>query len=565
MIDERVQQHREEEYANLEKGFVSYADLTTVTELDIAADAEPFVTLSTYGKGLIGKYVVRYDIENLQNQNIIIRESVYKKLLNVDAALKRKNGNWQLVVVYGYRSFDVQQQLFNAELEKVRAENPDVSDNEIIEIVHRRIAVPHVAGHPTGGTVDVTIYDFTNERYLDFGTEVRDFSTKDVYFKSKFISKPQADNRSLLRSVMTAEDFVPYDGEWWHFSYGDKEWAFYQQRQAKRSKSDKSKKNLKYLYAQKSPFALVYADKYRDSATIEQAGTIRLAMQKKGRLTDETINILTKSGIDVAYDEGKFFGKCSNFPLEILLVRDDDIPDLIDANVADIGVVGKNMYEEFDCQSLILKELGFGRCALAIAVPESSSIESIFDLSGKRVATSYRRSVEKFFAEEGITDVKIVPLSGSVEMAPTLGYADAIVDIVSTGSSLRQNKLKFLHKIFDSESVLIVNKTANDNQDKRATIDRLVCRISGYLSAKSYKHITFSIPTKQLEAIKEVLSSAKLLSSSDAHIFAGDKPNGTKISIVRAVVKKASIWDIVENLRESGAKDIVFNDIESIM
>jgi len=565
MPDERIKQHVEEEYAKLEKSFVSYADLTTVTELDITADAEPFITLPAYGEGLIGKYVVRYDIESLQNQNIIVRESVYKKLLLVDAALKRRNGNWQLVVVYGYRSFDIQQQLFNNELEKVRTENPGINENEITEIVHRRVAVPSVAGHPTGGTVDVTIYDFANDCYLDFGTEVRDFSTKDVYFKSKFISKQQADNRSLLRTVMTAENFAPYDGEWWHFSYGDKEWAFYYQRQALRSKSDKSTKNLKYLYAHKPPFALVYADKYRDSATVEQVGSIRLAMQKKGRLTDETIHILTKAGIDVAYDEGRFFGKCNNFPLELLFVRDDDIPDLIDAGIADIGIVGKNIYEEYDCQSLIIKELGFGRCALAIAVPETSQIKSIFDLSGKKVATSYRRSVEKFFKKENITGIQIVSLSGSVEMAPTLGYADAIVDIVSTGSSLRQNKLKFLHKIFDSESVLIVNKNSNDNQDKRATIDRLVNRISGYLSAKNFKHITFSISTKRLASIRAVLSSANLICSSDAYTFDDDKLSNNKYSIVRAVVRKSSVWDVVEKLREIGAKDIVFNDIESMM
>jgi ATP phosphoribosyltransferase len=316
--------------------------------------------------------------------------------------------------------------------------------------------------------------------------------------------------------------------------------------------------DLKYLYAQKSPSELVYLDRYRDSAMITQIGSIKLAMQKKGRLTDDTINILTKSGIDVAYDEGRFFGKCNNFPLEILFVRDDDIPNLVDAGAADIGIVGKNIYDEFDCKSDILKELGFGRCTLAIAVPEVSNIQSIFDLSGKKVATSYQKSVENFFAKEKIDGVQIVPLSGSVEMAVKIGYADAIVDLTSTGSSLRQNELKFLHKISDSESVLIANRVALTDQNKYSTINRLLTRINGYLCAKSYKHIIFSISSEQREKINQLLSSAKLLNTSDTF-------DNTELIIVRAIINKLSVWDIVEELRESGAKDIVLYDIESIM
>ena len=555
------QQHKEKQYTNLEKNFVSYADLTTVTVLDIASDTEPFVTLPSFGKGLIGRYVVKYDIESQQRHNIVVRKSVYDKLQSVDAALKRKKGyeNCQLVVVYGYRSIDVQQQLFNSKCEKLRNENPEIDNSEILEIVHRSVAVPAVAGYPTGGAVDVTIYDFANESYLDFGTDARDVSTKDAYYASPFITEAQKNRRLFLRKIMTAEDFAPYNGEWWHFSYGDKEWAFYKNQRAKRNdKTSSAIGDVKYLYAQKSPSELVYTDKYRDSATIERSDLIRLAVQKKGRLTDDTINILTKSGIDVAYNEGKFFGKSSNFPLEILFVRDDDIPHLVDAGVADIGIVGENIYNEYDCQSEVLKKMGFGRCSLAIAVPESSSIQSIFDLTNKRVATSYCKSVTRFFRNEGIENVQIVNLSGSVEMAPTIGYADAIVDLVSTGSSLRQNNLKFLHKIFDSESILIANKTSLSSQNKRTTIDHLSNRIDGYLNAKKYKHVTFCVLTKQIDQVVPILSSAKLLNLSDSL-------SRDDMSIIRAIVSKASIWDIVDQLCKVGATDVVFYDIENIM
>jgi len=563
MTDE-YQKLKEAKYAALEKNFVTYANLTTVTVLDITTDLEPFVTLPSFGKGLIGKYVVRYDIENLQNQNIILRKGVYEKLQNVDGALKRKKDyeNCQLVVVYGYRSFDMQQQLFNTAREKFIEKNPGFDESEITEAIHREVAVPAVAGYPTGGAVDVTIYDYENGRFLDFGTDARDFSTKDAYYDSPYISDLQRNNRVFLRKIMTAEDFAPYNGEWWHFSYGDKEWAFYKYQRSnyKRRGTVAPKpdiRELKYLYAQKSPTELIYADKFRTSASVERADMVRLAVQKKGRLTDDTIDILNKSGMDVAYDEGKFFGKCNNFPLEILFVRDDDIPNLVDAGAADIGIVGENVYNEYDCKSEILKKMGFGRCALAIAVPENSSITSIFDLSNKRVATSYRRSVEKFFKDEGI-NVDIVDVSGSVEMSPTIGYADAIADLVSTGSSLRQNNLKFLHKIFDSESILIANRPALENSHKRATVDHLLSRISGYLNAKKYKHIMFSIPNTQIENVIPVLSNAKLLSKSAA-LDNGD------ISVVRAVIHKSSVWDVIGQLEELGAVDIVLYNIENIM
>jgi ATP phosphoribosyltransferase len=204
-----------------------------------------------------------------------------------------------------------------------------------------------------------------------------------------------------------------------------------------------------------------------------------------------------------------------------------------------------------------LKKMGFGRCTLAIAVPENSGIESVFDLAGKRIATSYRRSVARFFETEGI-DAEIVDISGSVEMSPKLGYADAIVDLVSTGSSLRQNNLKFLHKISDSESILIANKAALGNQDKRATVEKLLGRINGFLDAEKYKHITFSIAAAKVGKVAEILASAKLLGKSEPL-------NGSGACLVQAIVPKSAIWDTVEELRAAGASDIAFFDIENIM
>ena len=559
MIDEEQQLFRESQYADLEKNFITHANLTTVNTLDITADLEPFVTLPSLGTGIIGRYINKDDKENLL-QNIIVRKSVYKKLQDVNASLKRKKKykNCQLVVVYGYRGLDVQQEMFNDEQKKIKADNPSLSDIEITEMVHRRIAVPSVAGHPTGGAVDVIIYDFVNEQYLDFGTDIRDFSTKDRYYDSPFIKKSQKNNRLLLRQIMTTEDFAPYNGEWWHFSYGDKEWAFYKYQRANRNKKNIDDiRELKYLYSQKSLNQLVYTDEYLNSSITDRSDLVRLAVQKKGRLTDDTINILAKSGIDVAYDEGKFFGKCRNLPLEIIFVRDDDITNLVDAGVADIGIVGENIFNECNCKSEILRKLGFGRCSLNIAIPESSSIRNIFELSNKRVATSYRKSVEKFFNNEGIKDVEILELSGSVEMAPIIGYADAIADLVSTGSSLKQNKLRSLHKIFDSESILIANKTSLNNQHKRKTIDKLETRINGCLDAKRYKYIMFSVSSNQIKKVISILSSAKLLSSSNTF-------NDDEYNVVSAIVSKESIWEIIDQLCEVKAIDVVFYDIEVI-
>ena len=240
----------EQKYKELEKSFVTYKDLCSVTECDENADKEAFSTLPASGRDVIGRYRFTRDMEHA-SPNIIVRETVYKKLRAADAALKKENPDWQLAVMYGYRSLDIQEKLFNQikkELKPLYGNN----ESELTEAVHRKIAVPEVSGHPTGGAVHVLIYDFVKKAYLDFGVQDGDRETlndssrndssrndnspndnsaeaRKAYYDSPEIAPDSAakKNRKLLRDVMTAQGFAPYDGDFSHFSYGDKEWAFY--------------------------------------------------------------------------------------------------------------------------------------------------------------------------------------------------------------------------------------------------------------------------------------------------------------------------------------------------
>ena len=541
----------EQKYKELESGFVSYKDLCAVTECDRAADKEGFSTLPASGREVIGRYWYVRDMENA-SPNIIVRETVYKKLLKADAELKKTNPHWQLVVFYGYKSLDIQEKQFR----KVRDElKPFYTDGEeLLEAVHRKIAVPLVSGHPTGGAVHISIYDFVKKEYLDFGSGADDVSTKKAYFDSPEIDGAAKRNRELLRGVMTAQGFAPYGADWWHFSYGDKEWAFYNEKI--KNKNEKLK-DIKYMYEQKNFSDVFFTEKFRgagDAANFTEV--VRIAVQKDGRLTEETVNMLNKSGVEVTAQKGSLFGKSRNFPVELLFVRDDDIPCLVDAGAADMGVVGENVYFEKQCAAEAVLKLGFGFCSLALAAPESSSICAARDLSGKRVATSYPKLTADFCAAMGVKDVKIVPISGSVEIAPMIGYADAIVDLVSTGSSLRQNKLKFVQKILDSQSVLIAGRNALTG-GKKVIVDELIDRLNSFLSARKYKSILMNVPKTAVQKSREILSSAKALTVSVSESGGACQ--------MQAVLDKETLSDTVDALKAAGASDIVLIDVERVI
>ena len=483
-----------QQITKLESGFVSCRDLESVTEFNPKTDCEGFYAIPSAGEGVIGIYRSFRDMEN-EVPNIIVRKSVYKKLCDADRALKLLPGyeDCQLVVTYGYRSPKVQAEAYARQLDIEQRAHPGVSSLALREAVHRVIAYPAVAGHPTGGAVDVIIYDIQRRKFLDFGSDLSDASTL-AYYEAAGISTAARAHRKTLREVLCAQGFVPYDGEWWHFSYGDREWAYYLHRHAQLTGG--APVEMRALYNQKTTdeiSEISYDDKFTVKSAQDQPERqlrVRLAIQKEGRLTDETLAILKRSGISVTKDTRGFLAVSDNFPLEVLFVRDDDISNLVDAGVADLGIVGENVYWENASKSLRKRFLGFGKCFLALAVPKNSGIHTLEDLNGKRVATSYRRLTTQFLKDKGVTDAKIIDIAGSVEIAPIIDYADAIVDLVSTGGSLKQNNLEVFCVIRKSQSMLIANRNAEKNPEKKAIIDSLVERFDSYLSAKQFKRIT---------------------------------------------------------------------------
>lgn len=201
---------------------------------------------------------------------------------------------------------------------------------------------------------------------------------------------------------------------------------------------------------------------------------LKLAVQKDGRLTNETLELLRKSGLEFENYKQRLFSLCKNFPLEILFVRNNDIPKYVGSGVVDLGILGQNMINEEKPKVKKLLNLKYGFCSLVVAVPEKSNITKLSDLEGKTIATTYPKSTKNFFKSQGI-NVRVTRISGSVEIAPALGIAQAIVDLTSTGRTLTSNGLRVLTKVYDSESVLVVNKQALLN-GRKVLLEKLMTR-----------------------------------------------------------------------------------------
>ena len=220
----------------MNNNFVKYQDLMTIKEVDKRTCRQSFVSLDKEGTKVIGRYVTELN-ELEYSSDIKVRKNVLKRLSLADSFLKEINPNYQLMVVYGYRSMEKQVKYFNIELEKYK--NDFKNKLDLYEFVHEKIAVPEVSGHPTGGAVDIVINDIRNNKIIDFGTKVHDYNKFKSYINYPNINGVAFNNRMMLRKVMMKAGFAPYDGEWWHFSYGDKEWAYYYNKK-------------KYLYPQVS-------------------------------------------------------------------------------------------------------------------------------------------------------------------------------------------------------------------------------------------------------------------------------------------------------------------------
>jgi ATP phosphoribosyltransferase len=285
-------------------------------------------------------------------------------------------------------------------------------------------------------------------------------------------------------------------------------------------------------------------------------GNLKLAIQKSGRLTEKSLQLLRTCGLDIENYSDRLLVSARNFDLDLLFLRDDDIPEYVQDGVADIGIVGENVVIEKEANVDSIQKLGYGKCRLMIAIPEEKTMLSLEDMNGKRVATSYPKILADFFRNNKI-DAKIIQISGSVEIAPSLGIADCICDIVSTGTTLKMNKLKKFTNVFDSEAVLIGNKNIIHDPEKYSVLKNLIVRIESALNAKTSKYLMMNVPKDSLPRVREILPSLKsptILPLADESMLA-----------VHAVIPAEMFWEIQENLHQAGASGLLLIPIENMI
>jgi ATP phosphoribosyltransferase len=281
---------------------------------------------------------------------------------------------------------------------------------------------------------------------------------------------------------------------------------------------------------------------------------LKIAIQKSGRLYDDSIKLLKECGIELNNGNKQLKAAAFNFPIEVYFLRDDDIPQYVYDGVADIGIVGENVLLETAKDIDLVYRLGFSKCRLSIAVPKSVDYNSIEDLKGLKIATTYSTILQKYLNDKKI-NAEIHEISGSVEIAPGIGLADAICDLVSSGSTLFTNGLKEVEVILKSEAVLTANK--NLSAEKKAILEKLLLRINSVKTAKNNKYIVLNAPNDQLKNIANVLPGAKSPTIVPL-VEAG-------WSSVHSVVNENDFWDIIEKLKQFGAEGILVMPIEKMI
>ena len=289
--------------------------------------------------------------------------------------------------------------------------------------------------------------------------------------------------------------------------------------------------------------------------TKDTSTSLRIAIQKSGRLTEKTIDLL--HGIGVEFDNYKrnLMVKTRNFDVELLLLRDDDIPEYVQDGICDLGFVGANEVFEKDADVTVLRGLNYGRCRLSIAAPKKGDLREAKDFEGKTIATSYPFLTQKFFAEQGI-NVDLVEISGAVEITPQLEVADAISDLVSTGGTLQANGLQELFSILDSETKLIqTNKELSPG--KQQLVEKFLVRIDGYQQAKKSRYIMMNAPADKVGEIRSIIPSMK----SPTIVPLAE----TNMVAIHTVIPFERFWIVMEALKSAGATDIVMLPIESMI
>lgn len=282
--------------------------------------------------------------------------------------------------------------------------------------------------------------------------------------------------------------------------------------------------------------------------------TIRVAIQKSGRLSESSRKLIAECGIEVEQVGAQLRAPAFNFPMELLFLRDDDIPRYVADGVVNAAIVGLNVLAEQGVEAEVLAKLGFGRCRLSIAVPKGFQYRSIESLAGLRIATSYPNILRRFLSEKGIV-AEIQEISGSVEVAPSIGLGEAICDLVSSGSTLISNGLVEVETVLESQAVLIA--TPRISSEKRALIDKVLFRVQAVLRARSTKYITLNTPT---EAIPEIIKLLPGLKSPSVLPLA--TPGWSSL---HTVVAEDDFWEIVEGLKRAGAQGILVLPIEKVI
>ena len=281
---------------------------------------------------------------------------------------------------------------------------------------------------------------------------------------------------------------------------------------------------------------------------------LRIAVQSKGRLYEDTMGLLTEAGIKLSSAKRSLLIPARNFPVEILFLRDDDIPDSVSSGVADIGIVGKNEFMEKEKQARIVKNLGFSKCRLSLAIPKDEEYQGLEWFSGRKIATSYPVILNKFLKDNHINaDIHVI--TGSVEIAPGIGLADAIFDIVSSGSTLVSNRLKEVEVVVESEAILIANNNLTD--EKLEILEELIFRINAVQAAEDKKYILMNVPNNSLDKILEVLPGIK-----SPTIMPLAKEGW---SSVHTVLEEKRFWEIINKLKTAGAEGILVLNIEKMV
>ncbi len=280
---------------------------------------------------------------------------------------------------------------------------------------------------------------------------------------------------------------------------------------------------------------------------------LKIAIQKKGRLSEDSLQLIKDCGVHFNSSSRVLREESSNFPLEFLFLRDDDIPSYVYDGVADIGIVGRNEHDEQNFPLDVIRDLGFAKCRLSIAVPNGFEYQSVKSLDGKRIATSYPTILGKYLKENGV-QARVYEISGSVEITPSVGVSDAICDLVSTGATLVSNGLTEVDAFYTSTAVMIAHP--NLPQEKRDILERLLMRMDAVRKAMDYKYIMFNLPEKHLSEVAKIIHGMK-------------SPTVTPLVeegwvSVQTVVLEDTFWDVLEKLKALGAQGILVTAIEKM-